>query len=127
MIDAIAKEREYFIALIDNSGVSDNRKKVLYKVAEDVAFMKCKLDETREQMQYEAIAIPYDNGGGQSGMRENPIYKGYENLWKAYMQGIDKILSLYPDKTKEAAEVIQLDTSTLDAVRNLKQQGRMNG
>ena len=64
------------------------------------------IDETREQIKNTSVAIPYDNGGGQKGIRENPLFKGYEGLWKAYMSGMSKILDELPE---EAAKVVVED------------------
>ena len=64
--------------------------------------------------------VEYDNGGGQKGIRENPVFKAYEALWKSYMLGMDKILAIIPEEQKEdlQAETEQIKPQTvLDFVR----------
>lgn len=77
--------------------------KALEPIIENVAWMKIKLDDAREKIASSSVVIPYDNGGGQSGIRENPLYKGYEALWKSYITGLDRILGALP---KEAIESV---------------------
>lgn len=88
--------------LID-AEISDRRMKALEPIIENVAWMKIKLDDAREKIASSSVVIPYDNGGGQSGIRENPLYKGYEALWKSYITGLDRILGALP---KEAIESV---------------------
>lgn len=57
----------------------------------DAAFMRRKLAETRESLAYEAVVIPYDNGGGQEGIRANPAFSEYEKLAKTYQATLDAI------------------------------------
>ena len=42
------------------------------ELAESVLFMAEKLNQTRDLLTDEPIVVPYDNGGGQCGIRENP-------------------------------------------------------
>ena len=39
-----------------------------------------------EQIETEDLIIAYDNGGGQSGVRENPFYPAYERLLASYVK-----------------------------------------
>ncbi|MBR5285332.1 MAG: hypothetical protein IKU30_00390 [Clostridia bacterium] len=89
--------------------ISDRRIKALEPIIENVAWMKIKLDDAREKIATSSVVIPYDNGGGQSGIRENPLYKGYESLWKSYITGMDRILGALP---KEAIETVAEDIKT---------------
>ena len=62
--------------------------------------------------------MPYDNGGGQRGIRENPAFKGYESLWKAYMQGMNRILdTLPPEQIQNAADDGIKPQTVLDQIR----------
>ena len=60
----------------------------------------------------------YDNGGGQTGERENPIFKAYINLWRAYMVGLEKYTSYLPKELQEEAAGDSL--SVLDQVKQMK-------
>lgn len=105
----VQEEIDRLIALLTEYGISERRIDVLMPVIENTAFMKSKLDETRELINNTSVVIPYDNGGGQKGVRENPIFKGYESLWKSYMSGMNVILSNLPqvvvqEETEKATE-----------------------
>lgn len=104
--------------LLEDAGTDPDTIKALDTVIENTAWMKEKLDETREKIAGTSVAIPYDNGGGQQGIRENPLYKGYESLFKAYMTGMRVILDALPKK--EAAKErksIEKPKTVLELVR----------
>lgn len=90
----------------------------LFPVIENVEWMQAKLDDTRNKIAGTSVAIPYDNGGGQTGIRENPLFKGYESLWKSYISGVQLILSVLP----KDAQVPQADApkTVLQLVRAKK-------
>ena len=91
------KEKNRLKRILRDSGVSDQKKKLLEPVIENVAWMKIQLDDSRDIIRDGSIVVEYDNGGGQKGIRENPYFKGYENLWRSYMAGMTKILDALPD------------------------------
>ena len=64
------------------------------ELAESVVFMAAKLEESRKVMKNEPIVIPYDNGGGQSGIRENPHYTAYEHLVTAYTKSLRQLTEI---------------------------------
>ena len=108
---------------IRKAKISEHKMKVIEPVVINCAFMKVKLDEAREQIKDETITVEYDNGGGQKGIRENPIFKAYESLWKSYMLGMDKILAIIPEEQKKELEgqTEQIKPQTvLDMVRDKK-------
>lgn len=98
------KEMKRLKKLLKDAGVSAPRMKMLEPVIENVAWMKIKLDQAREKIKNSGIVMPYDNGGGQTGIRENPAFKGYEALWKSYMAGMSKLLEAMPPEVIEAEE-----------------------
>ena len=64
------------------------------ELAESVLFMAKKLEETRKLLEDEPVVIPYDNGGGQSGIRENPHYTAYEHLLSAYNKSLRQLTEI---------------------------------
>lgn len=107
--------------ILVDAGISDKRIKMLEPVIENTAWMKVKLDDTRETIKGSQTVIPYDNGGGQKGIRENPLFKGYESLWKSYMGGMDRILNALPKETVEAiVQEIEKPKTMLELVRDRK-------
>ena len=89
-------EAERLRSLLFDCGVSENSIALLDTVIENTAYMKVKLDDARVKIANSSVVIPYDNGGGQTGIRENPLFKGYEALFKSYMAGMKQILDVLP-------------------------------
>lgn len=119
MDDRTTPEVERLTGLLYDAEVSERRIKSLSSVIENTAWMKIKLDDARDAIKGSNVVIPYDNGGGQSGIRENPLFKGYESLFKTYMQGMDRILSALPaEKVKEVEQEIEKPKTVLELVRN---------
>lgn len=97
--------------------------KVLESVVDNVAFLKVTLDGLREQLLTEEILIEYDNGGGQKGVRENPLYKQYTSLFGNFMKGMEKILAPMPDTDPETNPIVQeaKPETLLDAIRKKRE------
>lgn len=119
LAEMATEEAERLKTLLEECGISDARIKTLSPIVENTAWMKIKLDEAREAVKTSNVVIPYDNGGGQKGLRENPLFKGYESLWKAYLAGVDRILNALPqEKAQEIKQEIVESQSVLQLVRN---------
>ena len=104
---------------LEGYNVSTKRIKALESVIENTAWMKIKLDDAREAVKTSNVVIPYDNGGGQTGLRENPLFKGYESLWKSYMTGMSRILECLPsEQVNIEVEKIETPKTVLELVRN---------
>ena len=118
MKTAAKKEAKRLTELLLNEKVSQQQIMLIEPIIENTAWMKIKLDETRESIKTSSVAMPYNNGGGQKGVRENPLFKGYEALWKAYMQGMEKILDQLPEEAaKTKAQEIEKPKTMLELVR----------
>lgn len=61
------------------------------ELAESVLFMAEKLEESRKQMDKEPIVVPYNNGGGQEGIRENPHFSAFEKLLTTYNKSLNHL------------------------------------
>lgn len=119
-IKARAEEEQNRITdLLLEVGISDKRMNLLGPIILNTAWMKAKLDDAREAIKNSNIVVAYDNGGGQKGIRENPLFKGYENLWRSYMAGMSKIIDCLPDEIATVeSEVADKPKTVLELVRN---------
>ena len=113
----VEEEKNRILDLLTDNGIKETRIDALLPVIENVAWMKIKLDDAREAIAESSVAIPYDNGGGQTGIRENPLFKGYESLWKSYMSGMCKILEAFPVEKIEKEVEQQKPATVLELVR----------
>ena len=66
---------------ITKDAIPDEKRKVVLPMLHNIAFLKVKLDEARHELLYESIFTEYDNGGGQSGLREHPGFSAYNKLF----------------------------------------------
>ena len=112
-------EAERLRTLLFDSGVDENRVKLLDTLIDNAAWMKVKLDDAQEHIKDSSVCIPYDNGGGQKGIRENPLFKGYEGLFKSYMAGMKAILAVLPAQAEPIRKAeIEKPKTMLELVRD---------
>ena len=76
------------------SGVPENVRALVAELAENAYFMRGKLMETRREMEDADVTVEYDNGGGQRGTRENPIFKGYHALLTSYRKTVEQLVDI---------------------------------
>lgn len=113
------REQDRMNAILSDAKISQRRMDALQPVIENTAWMKAKLDDARAAIKTAQIVVTYNNGGGQKGIRENPLFKGYEALWKSYMHGMNRILdSLPPEIVQAETEIIERPQTTLELIRN---------
>lgn len=114
-----AAEVRKLVKLLKESGVPETKIKCLEPTVQNLAWMKVKLDDARALIGEESITVGYNNGGGQSGIRENPAYKAYEALWKNYSAGLNALLGQLPDKA--TARIMDTDSKPVNALMIVKQ------
>ena len=117
----VSREKKRLLALLDRADVPTQQRDVLAPVIDNISWQRIKMDEAREEMQDASIVCEYDNGGGQSGMRENPIFKANINLFRAYRVGLEKFSSYLPKELQAEAAGEPLDV--LSMVREMKKGG----
>ena len=118
--NSIKTEHKRLFDLLDRAGVPQQQRDVLAPVIDNLAWQRVKLDETREEMRDASIICHYNNGGGQEGERENPIFKAYVNLWRAYMIGLEKYTSYLPKELHD--EVVGSGITVLEQVKKMKKE-----
>ncbi len=113
------EESKRIKALLNDCGVTESYINMLLPVIENTSWMKVKLDEAREKIKTSSVVIPYDNGGGQTGLRENPLFKGYESLFKSYMGGLKQIMDAMPEQAFDIKEAeLEKPKTMLELVRS---------
>ena len=113
MTDRVESEKQRLTALLLNCGISQSRLDALTPVIDNVAWMRVKLDDTREDIKNAKVVIATENK-----LKKNPLFEGYEALFKAYMNGLNALLDVLPEETAaaQAAEVDKPKT-VLELVR----------
>lgn len=81
---------------ITKDAIPDEKRNVVLSMLPNLAFMKVKLDEARKELMNEHIVCEYDNGGGQTGLREHPGFVAYNKLFTTFQRGIKQLCDLMP-------------------------------
>lgn len=71
------------------------------RCAEEMRWMDAKLAETRALIARTPAVMPYDNGGGQKGIRSNPAYSEYEKLLSSWSKTGNMLVSMLPESQAE--------------------------
>lgn len=64
------------------------------ELAKNVLWMELKLADARKAIGKSSVAIPYDNGGGQRGIRKNPAFDGYNSLMSSYTKALKQLCEM---------------------------------
>lgn len=120
-ITGIDAEKERLVDLLERADVPQHKRDVLQPVIDNLSWQRGKLEEAMQQMKEATLTVEYDNGGGQKGTRENPIFRAYISLWKAYLAGLDKVVDTLPDDLK--SEALPSGISVLDKVKKMRGEG----
>lgn len=75
-------------------GAPGNLRDRAQELAENILWMEGKLEDARRAIGKSSVAIPYDNGGGQKGIRKNPAFDGYNSLMSTYVRALNALDSL---------------------------------
>ena len=76
------------------SGVLEASRERAVELAENVLWMEAKLADARRVIGKSSVAIPYDNGGGQMGIRKNPAFDGYNSLMNSYTKALKQLCEM---------------------------------
>lgn len=85
--------------------MADDKTKTL---EEQLKVMADKLSEAAAQLPSEDLVIEYDNGGGQSGIRENPFYSVYTKLLSSYVKTFSAWQSVAGEKSADISSLEDL-------------------
>ena len=114
----VNKEKNRIKKVLTENNVPPDKIRLIEPVIINTAWMKAKLEDTTTMIKGGAVVITYDNGGGQKGLRRNPLFEGYESLFKAYMTGMNKIMDCLPTSAAGAREKEEKKANVLQLVRD---------
>lgn len=80
------------------------------ELAANLDFMRGKLEESRAGMADADIVIPYDNGGGQIGIRRNPAFDAYESLMKTYLSTLKEYREHVGEDVKSKPSLVKFES-----------------
>lgn len=82
--------------------IPDDKRNAILPMLSNIAFLKVKLDQARNELMGESIFTEYDNGGGQAGLREHPGFSAYNKLFTTFSRGIKQITDMMPSGSTAA-------------------------
>lgn len=91
------------------SSVPDATRARAVELAENVLWMERKLAEARKEIGKSQVAIPYDNGGGQRGIRKNPAFDGYNSLMSSYTKALKQLCEMIGTEPQPMEDDSDLD------------------
>lgn len=106
---AIEKEKRRLKGLLSEAEVPKQKRDALEVVINELAWQRLKLEETRTEIADASVVCEYRNGETQTGTHENPLFKGYNALFRSYMQGLNAYLSYLPKDLQEEAKTGAVD------------------
>lgn len=74
--------------------VSENLRERAEELARNVLTMEAALIEARKQADTEPLIVEYDNGGGQSGIRKNPFWEAYAQMFNTFSRGLAQLANM---------------------------------
>lgn len=87
---------------LTKDAIPDDKRTAIMPLMSNIAFLKVKLDQARVELMGESIFTEYDNGGGQSGLREHPGFSAYNKLFTTFSRGIKQITDMMPSGSTSA-------------------------
>ncbi len=100
---------------ITKDAIPDGQRATAMPILANLAFQKVKLDEARAALMDEGIFTSYDNGGGQSGMREHPGFAAYNKLFATFSRGVKQITDMMPGESAASDALTAFLAETRDA------------
>ena len=97
---------------ITKDAIPEERRKAVMPLLANLAFLKVKLDDSRNYLLYESIFTDYDNGGGQTGLREHPGFAAYNKLFTTFSRGVKQLTDMMPRGSGAADDLIEFLNET---------------
>ncbi len=91
---------------LTRDSIPRNQRTASMPMLHNLAWQKVKLEEARADLMADSIFIPYDNGGGQTGIREHPGYTAYNKLFSTYARGIKQLCDMMHKGAPERDEML---------------------
>ena len=112
------KERKRLYGILAEAGVPKQNQDSMSALIDNMAFLRVRLDEIRAEIEGCELVVPFNNGGGQKGIRINPSIKLYSDLFKLYITAFKEFSASIPKDLQ--AEIVGREKTVLDVVKGMK-------
>ena len=99
---------------LTKDAIPDAVRDVAMPLIHNIAWQKVKLDEARHDLMNESLFCDYDNGGGQTGIREHPGFVAYNKLFATFSRGI-----------KQLTDLMEIDAGEVDELQEYFNESRI--
>lgn len=103
---AMKKYKKQMNSIVKN--VSVETKTVVEMLIDRVAYLAAYLDELQEDTIIGGVVVPYNNGGGQSGMRVHPNVNVYTAYAKQFTASVKQLQGFLDNLTVEKKDELQM-------------------
>ncbi len=86
--------------------MDEKEREVLMPLMKNIAWQKVKLEDARSDLMSASLFVAYDNGGGQTGIREHPGFAAYNKLMATYTRGLKQLLDAMRPGSTAADELV---------------------
>lgn len=118
---AVPKNRKStIIKTLKAQKVPDDQIKLLSPTIDHLVWLEEKIEQGRQLISSSAIVMPYDNGGGQTGIRKNPAFEAIHRMTASYnatLKCIEDVIRTYSD----GGTVVSIaDASAIETMNDLR-------
>lgn len=85
----------------------EDQRFIAKELADNFVFLSVRITELREALLKQPSVISYDNGGGQTGFRENPNISVYNKLVTRHADLCMKLAKLLPEAADDAKDELE--------------------
>lgn len=97
--------RNVIVKILRAQGIPEEQVKLLGPTIDHIVWLEEKMDQGRTLIASSAIVVPYDNGGGQQGIRRNPAYEAIHRMTSSYnatMKTLEDVIRMYAEADTDA-------------------------
>lgn len=122
---AVPKNRKSTIVrALRQQDVPEDQIKLLGPTIDHLVWLETKIEQGRRLIASSAIVMPYDNGGGQTGIRKNPAFEAIHRMTSSYnatLRCVEDVIRTYSDGGTATSVA---GASALEAMEDLRRLER---
>lgn len=114
----VPKNRERkIVEILRDAGCSEERISLLRPLIEQTVWLERKLEQGRNVISSSSIVVPYDNGGGQTGIRKNPAFEAIHRMNVTYNSCLKTLAEAIPET--QTIKIADAESSSTQAKRDV--------
>ena len=86
-----------------------SKKNHIEELEKTAEFLRLEIQTARKELEGQPLAVEYDHGGGQCGVRENPAFTAFAKILKSYQSVLTQLDTL--SKADQSEKVVSMVNS----------------